>query len=96
MDGSLKNFILARNFQSRSKSRIFLIFGPSGFLGGGLPRKGVGAKKFDVFLKPGKPNFLGGISRRRPKSLRKNRSRSILALRSQGLPTEAKIGKSGK
>ena len=28
--GSLKNFILARNFQSRSKSRFFLIFGPSG------------------------------------------------------------------
>ena len=28
--GSLENFILARNFQSRSKSRIFLIFGPSG------------------------------------------------------------------
>ena len=40
MGGSLENFILARNFQSRSKSRIFLIFGPSGsflslpFLGG--------------------------------------------------------------
>ena len=30
--GSLENFILARNFQSRSKSRIFLIFGPSGSL----------------------------------------------------------------
>ena len=28
--GSLENFILDRNFQSRSKSRIFLIFGPSG------------------------------------------------------------------
>ena len=28
--GSLENFIPARNFQSRSKSRIFLIFGPSG------------------------------------------------------------------
>ena len=30
MGGSLENFILARNFQSRSQSRIFLIFGPSG------------------------------------------------------------------
>ena len=30
MRGSLEIFILARNFQSRSKSRIFLIFGPSG------------------------------------------------------------------
>ena len=30
MDGALENFILDRNFQSRSKSRIFLIFGPSG------------------------------------------------------------------
>ena len=30
--GSLENFILARNFQSRSKSRIVLIFGPSGIL----------------------------------------------------------------
>ena len=30
MGGLLENFILARNFQSRSKSRIFLIFGPSG------------------------------------------------------------------
>ena len=30
MGGSLENFILARNVQSRSKSRIFLIFGPSG------------------------------------------------------------------
>ena len=30
--GSLENFILARNFQSRSKSRIFLIFGPSGLV----------------------------------------------------------------
>ena len=29
--GSLENSILARNFQSRSRSRIFLIFGPSGF-----------------------------------------------------------------
>ena len=28
--GSLENFILARNFQSRSKSRMFLIFGPTG------------------------------------------------------------------
>ena len=28
--GSLENFILDRNFQSRSKSRNFLIFGPSG------------------------------------------------------------------
>ena len=28
--GSLENFILDRNVQSRSKSRIFLIFGPSG------------------------------------------------------------------
>ena len=28
--GSLKNFSLARNFQCRSKSRIFLIFGSSG------------------------------------------------------------------
>ena len=28
--GSLENFIIDRNFQSRSKSRIFLIFGPSG------------------------------------------------------------------
>ena len=28
--GLLENVILARNFQSRSKSRIFLIFGPSG------------------------------------------------------------------
>ena len=28
--GSLENFILDRNFQSRSKSRVFLIFGPSG------------------------------------------------------------------
>ena len=34
MGGSLENFILARNFQSRSKSRIFLIFGPSGIFGG--------------------------------------------------------------
>ena len=32
MGGSLENFILDRNFQSRSKSRIFLIFGPSGTL----------------------------------------------------------------
>ena len=32
MGGSLENFILARNFQSRSKSRMFLIFGPSGFV----------------------------------------------------------------
>ena len=30
MDGSLEDYILARNFPSRSKSRIFLIFGPSG------------------------------------------------------------------
>ena len=30
--GSLENFILDRNFQSRSKSRIFLIFGPSGLV----------------------------------------------------------------
>ena len=30
MGGSLESFILARNFQSRSKSRNFLIFGPSG------------------------------------------------------------------
>ena len=30
MGGSLENFILDRNFQSRSKSRVFLIFGPSG------------------------------------------------------------------
>ena len=30
MGGSLENFILDRNFQSRSKSRILLIFGPSG------------------------------------------------------------------
>ena len=29
--GSLESYILARNFQSRSKSRIFLIFGPSGY-----------------------------------------------------------------
>ena len=29
--GPLENFILDRNFQSRPKSRIFLIFGPSGF-----------------------------------------------------------------
>ena len=28
--GSLKNVILARNFQSRSKSRNVLMFGPSG------------------------------------------------------------------
>ena len=28
--GSLENFILDRNFQSRSKSRIFLVLGPSG------------------------------------------------------------------
>ena len=28
--GLLENYILARNFQPRSKSRIFLIFGPSG------------------------------------------------------------------
>ena len=34
MDGSLENVILARNFQSRSKSRIFLIFGPSGVFSG--------------------------------------------------------------
>ena len=34
--GSLENFILARNFQSRSKSRIFLIFGPSGEFPGPL------------------------------------------------------------
>ena len=32
VDGSLENFILARNFQSRLKSRSFLIFGPSGVL----------------------------------------------------------------
>ena len=32
MGGSLEKFILDRNFQSRSKSRIFLIFGPSGML----------------------------------------------------------------
>ena len=30
--GSLENVTLARNFQSRSKSRLFLIFGPSGEL----------------------------------------------------------------
>ena len=30
MGGSLGNFILARNFQSRSKSRFLLIFGPFG------------------------------------------------------------------
>ena len=30
MGGSLENFIRARNVQSRSKSRFFLIFGPSG------------------------------------------------------------------
>ena len=30
--GSLANFILARNFQSRSRSRNFLIFGPSGLV----------------------------------------------------------------
>ena len=35
--GSLENFILARNFQCRSKSRIFLILGPSGL---GEMRKG--------------------------------------------------------
>ena len=45
--GSLENFILTRNLQSRSKSRFFLLFGPSGFCqgplnggispGGGLP-----------------------------------------------------------
>ena len=29
--GSLENVILARNLQSRSTSRFFLIFGPSGF-----------------------------------------------------------------
>ena len=29
MGGALENFILDRNFQSRSKSRIFLIFGGS-------------------------------------------------------------------
>ena len=36
--GSLENFILARNFQSHSKSQLFLIIGPSGkslrFFGG--------------------------------------------------------------
>ena len=31
--GSLEHFILDRNFQSRSKSRIFLIFGSSGYRG---------------------------------------------------------------
>ena len=42
--GSLENFILDRNFQSRSKSRIFLIFGPSGmFIGFFLPRTTRGA-----------------------------------------------------
>ena len=56
--------------------------------GGGLPREGVGAKKFGMSLEtpgPGKSNFLGGISRdlagisrRSPKSLRKKGLGSIL------------------
>ena len=46
--------------------------------GGGLPREGVGAKKFGISSKPRESNFFGGISRdfagisrKRPKSLRK-------------------------
>ena len=39
MGGSLEIFILARNFQSRAKSRMFLIFGPSGeVFGTDIPR----------------------------------------------------------
>ena len=62
------------------------LFGPDIFQwGGGLTREWVGAKKFDTSpRKPGKSNFLGGISRDfagisrgRPKSLRKKSLCSI-------------------
>ena len=55
--------------------------------GGGLPREGVGAKKFGMSLETREiPNFFGvsrdfaGISRKRPKSLRKKSLCSILGL----------------
>ena len=69
-----KNQARKKNPNPNFLVRIF----SSGVGGGTLPRERVGAKKFDTSSKPGKTNFLGrisrdfaGISRGRPKSLRK-------------------------
>ena len=47
--GSLENSILARNFQSRSKSRFFSIFGPSGFVVGGVLKVKIDFGEFPKF-----------------------------------------------
>ena len=77
-----KNLTTYSGKKKEPKPKLFRpdIFG----WGGGLPREGVGAKKFGTSLEPGKPNFFGGISRdfagisrRCPKSLRKKSLCSI-------------------
>ena len=67
--------------QKSGKKKEPKLFGPDVFgWGGGLPREGVGAKKFGMSFKPRETKLFGGISqdfagisRGRPKSLKKKR-----------------------
>ena len=71
--------------QARKRTKPKLLSPDIFWWGGGLPREGVGAKKFGMSLEnPGNQTFLAGIrdfagiSQKRPKSLRKKCLGSIL------------------
>ena len=58
--------------QARKKEPKPNLLSPDVFRSGrGLPREGVGAKRFGMSLKPGKSNFLGGIIPEAPEKFEK-------------------------